>query len=124
MGDFSFGDLMWSMVVFFFWFTAIWIFIGIFSDIFRRNDLGGWVKAGWMILIIVLPFLGSLIYIAVRPKMTPQDKEMIEHAQERQRRAEGYSTADEIAKLTKLRDDGAISAEEYENLKQQAMLKV
>ena len=124
MGDFSLGDLIWSMIGFFFWFTAIWIFVGVFADIFRRNDLSGGAKAGWLILVALLPFLGTLIYITARPKMTAQDQEMIAHAQERQRRAEGYSTADEIAKLTKLRDDGAISAEEYENLKQQAMLKV
>jgi hypothetical protein len=122
LADWSFGDLLWGMLVFFFWFMAIWIFITIFADIFRRNDLSGWGKGGWILLIFVVPFLGALIYIIARPKMTAQDKEMIEQAQEAQRRVEGYSAADEIAKLAKLRDEGKISAEEFEDLKRKAMI--
>ena len=112
------------MLVFFFWFMAIWIFITIFADIFRRNDISGWAKAGWIILIFILPFIGALIYLIARPKMTEQDKQMIEQAQEAQRRIEGYSAADEIAKLATLRDSGKITAEEYEDMKRKAMLQV
>jgi energy-coupling factor transporter transmembrane protein EcfT len=124
LADFTFGDVLWSMLVFFFWFMAIWIFIMTFADIFRRDDLSGLAKAGWVFLIFILPFLGILIYLIVRPKMTAQDRQMIESAEERQRRAAGYSAADEIAKLTKLRDSGEISAEEYNELKRKAMLPV
>jgi hypothetical protein len=124
LADFTLGDLLWSMLVFFFWFMAIWIFITIFSDIFRRNDLSGWGKAGWLILIFVLPFIGVLIYMIARPKMTAQDREMMEQAAEAQRRIQGYSAADEIAKLTKLRDEGTISAEDYEELKRRAMIQL
>jgi hypothetical protein len=46
---------------------AIWIFIAVFADIFRRNDLSGGAKAGWILLIFVLPFLGALIYVVARP---------------------------------------------------------
>jgi Tfp pilus assembly protein PilO len=102
----------------------IWIFIGVFADLFRRNDLSGWAKAGWLLLIFVVPFLGVLIYLIARPKMTEQDKEMIAAVQERERRATGYSAADEVAKLAKLRDEGKITAEEYETMKQQAMMQV
>jgi energy-coupling factor transporter transmembrane protein EcfT len=118
------GDILWGMLVFFFWFMAIWIFITIFADIFRRNDLSGGAKAGWIVLIFILPFIGALIYMIARPKMTEQDKEMIEKAQEAQRRIEGYSSADEIAKLSKLKADGTISAEEYEDLKKKAMMQI
>jgi energy-coupling factor transporter transmembrane protein EcfT len=118
------GEWLWAMAAFFFWFMAIWIFIMTFGDIFRRNDLSGVAKAGWIFLIFILPFLGILIYLIVRPKMTAQDQQMIEEATERQRRAAGYSAADEIAKLTKLRDSGEISAEEYNELKRKAMLTV
>ena len=121
---FTFWDLVWSMVIFFFWFMLIWIFIGVFADLFRRNDLSGWAKAGWLLLIFVVPFLGVLIYLIARPKMTEQDKEMIAVVQERERRATGYSAADEVAKLAKLRDEGKITAEEYETMKQQAMMQV
>ena len=122
--EWNVGSVLWTMLVLFFWVMAIWIFIAIFADIFRRNDLSGWAKAGWIFLIFIVPFLGALIYIIARPKMTAQDKEMIEMAQERERRMTGYSAADEVAKLAKLRDDGKITAEEYESMKQQAMMQV
>jgi hypothetical protein len=120
----TFGEILWSMLIFFFWFMAIWIFIMIFSDIFRRNDMSGVAKAGWIILIFILPFIGALIYMIARPKMTEQDKEMMEQAQEAQRRVSGYSAADEISKLSQLRDQGKISAEEYEGLKKKAMMSL
>jgi Tfp pilus assembly protein PilO len=122
--EWTFGSVLWAMVVFFFWFMLIWIFIGVFADLFRRNDLSGWAKAGWLLLIFILPFLGVLIYLIARPKMTEQDKELIAEAQERERRISGYSAADEVAKLAKLRDEGKITAEEYEQMKQQAMMQV
>ena len=118
------GDILWAMLAFFFWFMVIWIFIAVFADIFRRNDLSGWGKAGWILLIFVLPFLGLLIYMIARPKMTEQDKQMIAEARERERRVSGYSAADEVAKLAKLRDEGKITAEEYASMKQQAMMQV
>ena len=115
------GEVLWAMVVFFFWFMLIWMFIAIFADIFRRNDLSGGAKAGWIILIFVVPLFGILIYMIARPKMTEQDKQMMAEMQQAQRRSSGYSSADEIAKLAKLRDSGSITAEEYERLKSQAM---
>ena len=122
--EWSLGSVIWAMVVFFFWFMFIWMFIAIFADIFRRDDIGGGAKAGWIILICVLPFIGILIYMIARPKMTEQDRQMIEQAQEAQRRIEGYSAADEIQKLSALRDSGKISAEEYEDLKRKAMMEL
>ncbi len=122
--EWGLGSVIWAMVVFFFWMMAIWIFISIFGDIFRRNDLSGWAKAGWIALIFLVPFLGALIYMIARPKMTEQDREMMERAQEAQRRIQGYSPADEIAKLAKLRDEGKITAEEYEDLKRKATIQI
>jgi hypothetical protein len=121
---YTFGEMLWTMLVFFFWMMAIWIFISLFADIFRRNDIGGWAKAGWILLLFVLPFIGALIYMIARPKMTEQDKEIIEKQAEAQRRVAGYSAADEIDKLTKLRDSGAITAEEFEEMKRKAMIQV
>jgi len=119
--NWSLGDVLWSLVVFFVWFMVIWMFIAVFGDIFRRDDLSGWGKAGWILLVFALPLLGILIYMIARPKMTDQDRRMIAEARERQRRLEGYSAADEITKLADLRDQGQISANEYETLKAQAM---
>jgi len=122
--EWNVGSVLWTMLVLFFWVMAIWIFIAIFSDIFRRNDLSGWAKAGWIFLIFIAPFLGALIYVIARPKMTEQDKQIIEQAQEAQRRIEGYSAADEIAKLAALRDKGEISADEYNDLKRKATMEL
>jgi hypothetical protein len=122
--EWTFGSVLWAMIVFFFWFMLIWMFIGVFADIFRRNDLSGGAKAGWLLLIFIVPFFGILIYLIARPKMTEQDKEMMAAMQERERRVSGYSAADEVSKLAKLRDEGKITAEEFEQLKQQAMMHV
>jgi type VI protein secretion system component VasK len=124
LADYGLGEVLWTMLAFFFWFMIIWIFIAVFGDIFRRNDLSGGAKAGWILLIIILPFIGLLIYMIARPKMTEQDKQMIAEVQERERRASGYSAADEVAKLAKLRDEGKITAEEFETMKKQAMMSV
>jgi hypothetical protein len=67
VAEFGLAELLWSMLVFFFWFMAIWVFIAVFADIFARPDLSGWAKAGWILLIFVLPFLGALIYVIARP---------------------------------------------------------
>ena len=122
--DWSFGDVLWAMLVFFFWFMAIWIFITVFADIFRRRDLSGAAKAGWIILIFIVPFLGAIIYMIARPRMTEQDKEDMERMQAAEMRVSGYSPADEVAKLSKLRDDGKITAEEYEEMKKRAMMQI
>ena len=122
--EWNLGSVMWAMLMFFFWFMAIWIFITIFADIFRRNDIHGGAKAGWIILLFILPFFGAMIYIISRPKMTEQDKQLMDQAAEAQRRVEGYSAADEVAKLAKLRDSGEITAEQYEDLKRKAMIQI
>ena len=57
------------MLVFFFWFMLIWMFIMVFADIFRRTDLSGGAKAGWVLLIFILPFFGILIYLIARPSI-------------------------------------------------------
>jgi uncharacterized protein (DUF58 family) len=122
--EWTFGSVLWAMIVFFFWFMLIWMFIGVFADIFRRNDLSGGAKAGWLLLIFIVPLFGILIYLIARPKMTAQDKEMMSAMQERERRETGYSADVEVANLAKLRDVGKITAEEFEQLKQQAMMQV
>src|SRR5688500_6748403 len=119
--NFTFWDAIWSMVAFFFWFMAIWIFIGLFADIFRRNDLSGVAKAGWLLLLIVLPFLGALIYIAMRPKVTAQDVELMTRAEAGQKAAASVSVPDQIAKLQELKAAGAITEPEFEALKQKVI---
>jgi Phospholipase_D-nuclease N-terminal len=80
--EWSFGDVIWAMIVFYFWFLFIWAFIRVFADIFRRDDLPGWAKAGWTLLIVVVPFLGILIYLIARPRRTGQYRQMMTEAEE------------------------------------------
>ncbi len=118
---FGFWDLLWGMVVFFFWFMLIWIFISIFADIFRRNDLSGGWKVVWIVVLVLLPFLGALIYIIARPKVTAQDVQMMTQADAAASAAAGVSTADELTKLNQLKEAGAITVPEYEELKKKLM---
>jgi hypothetical protein len=113
----TFNDLFLSLIEFFFLFMAIWIFIAVFGDIFRRQDIHGGAKAGWIILIFILPFLGCLIYLIARPKVTAQDVHLMAQADAANKAVANVSTADELAKLQQLKDAGSISAAEFETLK-------
>jgi uncharacterized membrane protein len=121
LADTTFLDVFWYSILFFFWIMAIWIFIALISDVIRRDDLSGGGKAGWIIFMIILPFIGCLTYIIVRPKMTAQDVRLATQAEAAQRAAAGVSTADELAKLNELRGQGVINDAEYEDLKKKAL---
>ncbi|HZD69488.1 MAG TPA: SHOCT domain-containing protein [Actinomycetes bacterium] len=122
LADWTFGTVLWGMLAFLFWFVLIWMFIAVFADIFRRDDLSGWVKAAWILFVAVLPLIGILAYVIVRPKMTAQDRRMVEERDVRMQRETSYSAAQEIARAAELRDKGAISDAEFERLKQRAVL--
>jgi len=114
--DWNFGDVFLTMLVFFFWITFIWMFVAVFGDIFRRRDLSGWGKAGWTLLVFILPVIGILAYMVTRPKLTAEEMyTMGAHG------GPGYSSADEIAKLADLHSQGAISDDEYVHLKERAV---
>jgi hypothetical protein len=117
----TFWDVVFSMIVFFFWFMFIWIFIALFGDIFRRDDLSGMGKAGWIFLLVILPFLGALIYMIARPKVTASDIEQITRAEAAYTAAARVTPADQIAKLQELRAAGAITEEEFQALKAKAI---
>ena len=117
----TFWDVIWSMVFFFFWFMAIWIFIALLSDILRRNDLSGGWKAIWLLVLFWLPFLGALIYIISRPKVTAQDVQLMTQADAAAKAAAGVSVADQLEKLNQLKEAGAITVPEYEALKKKAI---
>ena len=87
--EWTFGSVLWAMIVFFFWFMLIWMFIACFADIFRRRDLSGGAKAGWILLIFILPLFGILIYVIARPSIT--DARELSSAGEMQGSA-GYSS--------------------------------
>ncbi len=123
--DYPFLNILWTMIIFFAWVIWIWIAITVLVDVFRRHDIGGFSKAGWVILVIVVPFLGVLIYlIANHDGMAKRSNKQAE-AQKAQfddyvRETAGGS-AGEVAKAKELLDSGAISQDEYEQLKRKAL---
>lgn len=117
-------DLFWTMLWFFLFFVWIWLLITIFADLFRRDDIGGWGKAGWVLFVIVLPLLGVLIYLIADGK--GMSERQVKDAYAMQQAQDDYirsvagssgSTAEELEKLAKLRDAGTISAEEFDTQK-------
>ncbi|HET8740234.1 MAG TPA: SHOCT domain-containing protein [Acidimicrobiia bacterium] len=113
-------DLFWTMLWFFMFFIWIWLLIGIFGDIFRSDDLGGWGKALWTLFVIITPFLGVLVYLIARGKgmqeRSIRDAEAADAAtREYIKQAAGTtSKADELAKLASLRDQGVLTPAEFE----------
>lgn len=107
--------IIWAFVMFF------WLLIRVFADIFHRENLSGWGKAGWTILIIILPLIGILIYMIVRPKNTEQDQRELAQIQAAQARVVGGSAVDDIAKAQALLDKGAITQAEFDALKAKAL---
>ena len=114
-------EFFWYMFVFYLFFMVIWMFIQIFADIFRRENLSGWGKAGWIFLIFVLPFIGILAYVISRPKNTEQDQRLMAEAQATQARMTGGSAVDDIAKAQALLDKGSITQAEFDSIKAKAL---
>ena len=111
----------WTLFTFYIFVVAIWMFIAIFADILRRENLSGWAKAVWMVLIFILPFIGILIYVIVRPKNTEQDQRMMAETKAAQARMMGGSAIDDIAKAQELLDKGTITQAEFDRVKAKAL---
>jgi hypothetical protein len=121
LADTTFLDVFWWMIVMFFWVMAIWLFIALIGDVIRRDDLSGWGKAGWISFMVILPFLGAIIYVIARPKVTATDVRIATRAEAAQQAVAGVSTADELAKLGELRSQGVLNEREYEDLKRKTL---
>jgi uncharacterized membrane protein YcjF (UPF0283 family) len=123
--DYPFLDVLWTMILFFSWVAWIWIVVTVFIDLFRRNDIGGWGKAAWVVFVIVLPFLGVLVYLiaqhdGMRERSVKQAEAQQQAFDQYVREAAGGSAA-EIAKAKELLDSGAITPEEFDKLKARAL---
>ncbi len=123
-------DVFWSILWFFMFFIWIWLLIAVISDLFRSHDMSGWAKALWVIGIIIFPFLGVFVYLIARGGKMGQHA--AEDARAREEAFRGYvqqaagtaggtSTADEVEKLARLRDQGVLSDTEYEQAKAKAL---
>ena len=122
IAEFGTGQVFWSFLWFVCFFIWIWLLIVVFSDIFRSDDLGGWGKALWCIFVIILPYLGVLVYLIARGH-SMQDR-AIKQAQAHDAATRQYiqsvagsggggGSADEIARLADLKAKGVITDEEF-----------
>ena len=126
--DYPFMNVLWSMIIFFAWVAWIWILIVILTDVFRRHDIGGWTKALWTIFLVVIPFLGVLVYLVAQHDGMAERQQKDVQAQQaqfdsyvRQAAGTGGGAASEIEKAKALLDSGAITQSEFETLKAKAV---
>jgi hypothetical protein len=104
-----------AIFVFIVWF---WLLITVASDLFRRHDISGWAKAIWVIALIILPYISVLAYLIFQGRgMAERNVQQAQQARDELRRAIGYSAADEIEKLDRLKKAGSISDAEFARLR-------
>jgi hypothetical protein len=123
--DYPFLDILWTMIIFFAWVIWIWIAITVLADVFRRHDIGGWAKGAWVVFVIVIPFLGVLVYLiaqhdAMRERSVKQAESQKQAFDTYVRDAAGGSAA-EIAKGKELLDAGTITQAEFDAIKTKAL---
>ena len=118
--DYPLGGFFWSMLIFFIWIIWFMLLFQVFIDIFRSKDLGGGAKALWVIFVIILPFLGIFVYLIARGKSMAErrmgeaiDQKKAMDAYVRETAGSSVSSADEIAKLAQLKDQGVLTDAEF-----------
>jgi uncharacterized membrane protein YcjF (UPF0283 family) len=123
--DYPFLEVFWTLILFFAWVAWIWIVVTVLIDVFRRDDIGGWGKAAWVVFVIVLPFLGVLIYLIAQHDGMRERSEKQASAQraafDQYVQDTAGGTASEIAKAKELLDAGAITQNEFEAIKAKAL---
>jgi hypothetical protein len=125
--SYPFLDILWTTLIFFAWVLFIWIAITVFIDIFRRHDISGWAKAAWVVLIVILPWIGVLIYLIANHDGMMERR--VKETQAAQAQFDAYvrqtagsgGAAGEIEKAKQLLDSGAINQQEFESLKAKAL---
>lgn len=126
----DFWSSLWNVVLVFFWafifLAALVAFFTVVTDVIRDRSLGGWAKAAWILLLVVLPLLGSLIYLVARgdsmaERAVGEQRQAKAAADDYIRSVAGQSPAEEIARAMQLRDAGAISEEEFLQIKRRAL---
>jgi hypothetical protein len=125
--DYPFLDLFWTMVVFFLWILWFWLLFTVIADIFRRQDITGWVKTAWLVFAICLPFLGIFVYLITQN--VGMTERHLQRARAQQAQFDTYvretagsgGAADEIERAKALLDSGAIDQAEFDLIKQKAL---
>jgi len=127
--SYPFWDVMWTMLVFFLWVAWFWMLFGVWGDVFRREDLSGWGKAGWLTFTLVFPFLGVFVYLVGQGKGMAARNVSAQQAQKTQfddyvretAGTNGGGAADQIEKAKGLLDQGTITSAEFDSIKQKAL---
>ena len=122
LADFGLGEALLVTLEIFFFVIWIWILITILSDLFRDHELGGGAKAAWVFFLVIVPFLSSLIYLiargqGMRERAIKEQADAKKHMDEYIRETATTSPVDELAKLTALKEKGAISDEYFNKMK-------
>jgi putative oligomerization/nucleic acid binding protein/phospholipase D-like protein len=122
VADISFGELLLLVLEVFLFVAWLWILFAIVSDLFRDHELSGWGKAVWVFFLLILPFLGALIYLiargdGMRERTIKAQEDAKSHFDAYIREQAHSSPADELHKLSELREQGALSPEEFERAK-------
>jgi preprotein translocase subunit YajC len=125
--DYPFLDILWTMLVFFGWVIWFWLLILVFSDLFSRHDISGWGKAGWIVLVVVLPYLGVFIYLIAQGRQMAERRD--QQSQAARTEFDDYvktvagpgGAAAEIEKAKQLLDSGAITQAEFDAIKTKAL---
>ena len=122
-GGFTFANFVADAFAIFMFILWFWLLITVSSDLFRRHDISGLGKVAWVILLIVLPYIGIFAYILSQGRgMAERTKEQARLAREELRQAVGFSAADEIEKLDRLKSAKSISEDEYERLRARLLI--
>ena len=127
--NYPLADLFWTFVWFFALMIYFWLLITVFADLFRRHDVSGWGKAGWIVFVLVVPLIGALVYLIANGRdMADRDTRQAHVAKQqtdeyiRSVVSPTYRGVDEIARGKELLDQGAISQEEFEQIKRRVLV--
>ena len=117
-GGFSFANFLVDVLTVFAFVIWFWLAISVFGDLFRRNDISGWGKALWVIGVILFPYVGVLAYLIFQGEgMRERRFERVQQSREELRNVIGFSAADEIEKLDRLKQSGSITNDEFTRLR-------
>ena len=117
-GGFTFTNFLVDVFAVFVFVVWFWLLILVLMDLFRRHDISGWAKAIWVIALIVFPYLGVLVYLIAQSRgMAERNVQRAEQARDELRRVVGFSAADEIEKLDRLKKAGSINDAEFARLR-------
>ena len=126
LADFSFWDFFWDMLLIMGWVIWFWLLITVFADLFRRHDASGFAKVAWVVFVILLPYLGVLVYLLVEHRGMAERNLKAAEAQQQQFDSYVQSVAktdptEQISKAKALLADGTITQAEFDQIKQKAL---